>query len=514
MSTVNDPQPESPAPAPDPASEELVAYLDGELSPDDCRQVEERLAVDADYRQQLRELDQAWEALEALPSTSPGDDFARTTIEMVALAAQQEQKERTVQAVAINRSRRRLWAIIGGVAVVASFVAARLLLPDANARLLGDLPVITQMDLLAEIQDIDFLQRLSQDVPLDKLAIDQTAVEREIKKLAAASDPSLEVRRQWIESLPADQKADLAAQSNQFNRLQNEERDGLKSLEQQIATAPDADKLQKTLAAYGLWLARRTSGERSRLRNLAADDRIRSIREIVRQQNEQAAQQLTEADAKELKQEILEIYDEVKDKEDFAKFMRRRDRDERVRRFEATPDDAALLAALWALWDNNDIDDRTQERIIQDLTPEAKKHLEQLKRRGGERRVKVQLWQWMSEAMQPKRQAGEIERYFAEELDPDQREHLLSLPRVDMEAALEQMYLGSRFGLRGTEWLGNFGEAGRGPGPGRPGWRPEGPPPDGPPGPDGRRRRGPPPDHPPPPGPDGPPPPERSRQPI
>ena len=499
MSTINDPQPESPAP--NPAPEELVAYLDGELSPDECREVEERLAADADYRQQLRELDQAWEALDSLPATSPGDDFARTTIEMVTLAASEDQNERAAAAATENRSRRRLWAILGGLAVVASFVAARLLMPDANARLLSDLPVITQMDLLDQIEDVDFLRKLSAEVPVDKLASDESAAEREVAKFAAASNPSPEARRQWIESLPTEDKADLAAQAAQFSQLSKDERDRLIRLEKQIAADPDAAKLQLTLAAYGQWLARRTSGEQSRLRGLATDDRLRRIQGTLRQENEQAARRLTEADAKELKQEILEIYDEVKDKEDFAKFLRRRARDERAPRFEATPDDKALFAASWALWDNNDIDDRTQKRIIRDLTPEAQKHLEQLRRRGdergdrGERFVKTQLWHWMREAMQPQRDEGAIEKYFAEELDENQREQLLNMRRDDMEARLEQMYLASRFGVRGAEWFSRFGEPPRGPGMGRPGMRPDGrldadgrrpgPPPEGPPPPPG-----------------------------
>src|SRR5262245_52919254 len=132
MSIMNDPQPDSPAP--DHASEQLVAYLDGELSPDECRHVEERLAGDADYRARLRELDQAWEALDALPSKSAGDDFARTTIEMVTLAAKEEQKQRTIETTTAIRHRRRMVALAGGAAVLASFLAARWLLPDSNAR--------------------------------------------------------------------------------------------------------------------------------------------------------------------------------------------------------------------------------------------------------------------------------------------------------------------------------------------------------------------------------------------
>src|SRR2546421_727285 len=58
MSSIT-PQPEPPA------ADEIVAYLDGELPPQDCRRVESRLASDEGYRQQLHELDRAWEALDS-----------------------------------------------------------------------------------------------------------------------------------------------------------------------------------------------------------------------------------------------------------------------------------------------------------------------------------------------------------------------------------------------------------------------------------------------------------------
>ena len=95
MSSVTDPHPEQPA-------EELVAYLDGELPPEECRHIEARLAADADYRQQLRDLDQAWEALDALPTRKANDDFARTTMELVTVAAQADASAVTATATALG----------------------------------------------------------------------------------------------------------------------------------------------------------------------------------------------------------------------------------------------------------------------------------------------------------------------------------------------------------------------------------------------------------------------------
>src|SRR5258705_11549465 len=86
MSSVTDPQP-------DPVADEIVAYLDGELPPQDSRRVESRLATDEAYQQELHELDLAWEALDVLPTPTVDDGLARTTIELACVAAESDLSE-------------------------------------------------------------------------------------------------------------------------------------------------------------------------------------------------------------------------------------------------------------------------------------------------------------------------------------------------------------------------------------------------------------------------------------
>src|SRR5450755_655913 len=145
----------------DARTQELVAYLDGELPDEAARRVEQRLATDDDYRRQLGELDQAWSALEALPTPTVDDKFARTTIEMVTLAAERDLSQLSTAAAA-DRRRRLTWAAACGLAlVVAGFAAARLFVPGQNRALMADLPVIARIDELAQIGDVDFLRGLS-----------------------------------------------------------------------------------------------------------------------------------------------------------------------------------------------------------------------------------------------------------------------------------------------------------------------------------------------------------------
>src|SRR3954468_16883043 len=141
MSSVTDPQP-------DPPADEIVAYLDGELAPQDCRRVESRLATDEEYRQELHELDRAWDALDALPASTVDDGFARTTIELACVAAEADLTDKAAAAKAANRHRK--WRLIGsGIAAgIFGFLAGRALVPHRNGELLADLPAIHELNVL------------------------------------------------------------------------------------------------------------------------------------------------------------------------------------------------------------------------------------------------------------------------------------------------------------------------------------------------------------------------------
>lgn len=71
-------------------TEQLVAYLDGELDERTRAAVARRLDEDPAFKSRLEELQQAWEMLGDLPRTTPRDNFARTTVELVAVSTEHE----------------------------------------------------------------------------------------------------------------------------------------------------------------------------------------------------------------------------------------------------------------------------------------------------------------------------------------------------------------------------------------------------------------------------------------
>jgi anti-sigma factor RsiW len=141
--------------------EELVAYLDGELDAEQGRRLEERAAAEPDARRMLEELDRTWHMLDTLDAPATNEDFTRTTLEMVAVAAQEDVEKAKAEA---PRRRRRtwLWAVTGlFTAAAAGFFLVASLVRDPNTQLLEDLPIVENYDQYREVGSIDFLRALN-----------------------------------------------------------------------------------------------------------------------------------------------------------------------------------------------------------------------------------------------------------------------------------------------------------------------------------------------------------------
>jgi anti-sigma factor RsiW len=136
--------------------EELVAYLDGELDAEQSRRIELRASEEPRARRMLHEFDRTWHMLDELDAPATSEDFTRTTLEMVAHAADQDVK--THQAEAPRRRRRAaLWTAAGLiVAAAAGFLIVAALIPEPNAQLLQDLPIIENFDQYREIGSVIF----------------------------------------------------------------------------------------------------------------------------------------------------------------------------------------------------------------------------------------------------------------------------------------------------------------------------------------------------------------------
>src|SRR5690242_18241066 len=92
--------------------EEIVAYLDGELDSVAEAQVVRKLSEDAAFRARLSQLQHAWDLLDNLRGSEADDEFAASTVAMVAVHAEQESKSQQVKVV---RQRSLTWVALAAV---------------------------------------------------------------------------------------------------------------------------------------------------------------------------------------------------------------------------------------------------------------------------------------------------------------------------------------------------------------------------------------------------------------
>ncbi len=504
MSSATDPQP-------DPVTDELVAYLDGELPPEDCRRVESRLAMDEEYRQELQQLDRAWDALDALPAPTVDDSFARTTIELACVAAEADLTDQTIATRATDRKQTWRWIVTGVAACVVGYLAGRAFVPHHNGALLADLPAIHQQNALPYVKDVDFLRTLAAAVPTERFVKDSSVLQHNLEELQRVNSASIETRREWIRSLSPERKAELADRARAFNDSEStseeQERirkmqDRMRKIMEEIRNDKDSDKLQKTLAAYGQWLSRHRPDEKQllleQLESQPADKQAEVVENYLKQDERRASRHLNAEDAEKLRQEINLIAREKRDE------IAERMRDAR----KGPPGEGPSMGprSMFFLGDlfREDKRDQLASRLVGKLSSSEQAYWSSLEgpRKWG------QLGIWIQDAMKLKADPNQLEKFFAsDKLTPELRQRLLDKPYPNMQADLERMYLRSELGAEnpGQLLFEDFGERGRGPR-GGPGIGPprEGPGPNRPPGfgspPDGppsdRRPRRPPPNEP------------------
>lgn len=143
--------------------EQLVAYLDGELDPEAARRIEQRLASDPAFRARLQQLQRTWDLLDDLPRSEATSTFTRSTVEMVAVQAENDLRSST------NSAWLRPWIVglvgIAGVCVAAllGYQVSRSIWPSADEALLRDLPVVERVDVYLHAGNVEFLRTLQEE---------------------------------------------------------------------------------------------------------------------------------------------------------------------------------------------------------------------------------------------------------------------------------------------------------------------------------------------------------------
>ncbi|HYO24834.1 MAG TPA: hypothetical protein VEQ85_07785 [Lacipirellulaceae bacterium] len=418
--------------------EEIVAYLDGELTGEACARVERRLASDEEFRQELQGIERAWTALDDLPMTTVDDRFSRTTMSLVIEAATQDLSART-QALPVARRRRWLSSTLAAsVALALGFLAFRLAWHDPNRALTADLAVIDNVDLYSQFQEVEFLRMLQDELGGELEHLSGDSVELDDREQHFADVASPRDGPDWLRGLDEEERTNLRAKFNRFSELPPAEQDRMRSLHNEIVSAPDARRLERTMLAYQQWLGGLPPVRQFELRNMDnASARVAQVKRWATQMRDDELLTLTDD---ELKAFFFELSGPIKRIR--AQITRDRDKDDDRDRLKA------LLSQDFARWRSELVDQFENDRnggrrwfyraVIEALPGRSRFRFAGLP--PDEKVERFLTWMRQHTACRGEVTQEELEHFFAEELDPEMRAQLLSLPPGEMEQALRRMY--------------------------------------------------------------------------
>lgn len=141
--------------------EDLVAYLDGELSDGKAQQIDQVLARSEVARHEVEALARTWEMLDVLPTPKAPPEFTERT--MTSLKVAEVPFDVTEQAW-FGYLRKgaivAVWAAALGVSGWVGFKATNEWIKNPQREMLKDLPTLQKLDVYQEVESIDFLEKL------------------------------------------------------------------------------------------------------------------------------------------------------------------------------------------------------------------------------------------------------------------------------------------------------------------------------------------------------------------
>jgi len=139
----------------------LVAYLDGELSEAEAKDIERSLIGNPVAQREVEMLSRTWDMLDLLPKASVSGEFTHKTVTM---ARVDKTRILITDAPWFSKARRTIllasWGVALALAAAVGFTATREWIPSEARTLIDNLPVIEHLDQYVEADSIEFLQQL------------------------------------------------------------------------------------------------------------------------------------------------------------------------------------------------------------------------------------------------------------------------------------------------------------------------------------------------------------------
>jgi anti-sigma factor RsiW len=150
-----------PPPLNDRDHEDLVAFLDGELTDEQARAMERRVNLDPRVRAEADAYKRTWDLLDFLPRPEASVSFTEKTLSRVATV---QKAARSPKPISWCDWRWPAWAAVLTIAALAGFMGQRLMSHEpGKEELVRDLRIIENKKFYDLVDDMGFLKKLDSD---------------------------------------------------------------------------------------------------------------------------------------------------------------------------------------------------------------------------------------------------------------------------------------------------------------------------------------------------------------
>lgn len=297
----------------DELDELLVAYLDGELPPEERVVLETRLGRDSSLRKRLRTLQYGWDMLDDLPMATPSAILLESTIRMAAMEASQGKSSTAASRTNGWLRSKRLWVSLITVLCLGIGVAgARVRERQQFHWQLSQLPVAMHVDAYLNATDIAMMRTLMQ-LPRWQKAVEiaERFGEWDFSLHQKIDQATVSQRYHLLQELPIEHQQMVMQSWQRFEKLEPAPKTLILETAQRVSDQSDSDDLLATMDRFARWRESLAPAQRDQITSGELASRMKAIDESLqrttRQWTQQTSRLLTDEDIETIYQVVRQI---------------------------------------------------------------------------------------------------------------------------------------------------------------------------------------------------------------
>jgi len=288
----------------DDLDEQLVAYLDGELSPEDLRALEMRLGSESALRTRLRELQNGWEMLDELPLATSSATLLETTIRMAAVDGDVSANSTRLKSPKNWFYRLLAFAAATGVCFLLGLALMKVRDYVRYRNQLRDLPIAMHLDAYLHASDLTLMRNLAKMQQWKEANEIADTLGKWNFHLADQIDAtSLADREKLCVMLPIEDQKTVSAQWERFEKISPDDRRRVYDAAARVASQEDSKAMLKTMDRFALWRESLPGSDR----DLFADGTDAQRQEFLKKELKRTAQNWTRQRGELLTDDDVEI---------------------------------------------------------------------------------------------------------------------------------------------------------------------------------------------------------------